>query len=1231
MTSTKRLLTWLLSVMVALAMLLCAPAPALAEEAITTHDMEQIREALMEDGDVTITLDGDAHQDRTDWYEGDAWCVLGSGNKTIDLAGYDLEMEIWHFQGRQLYMFVVDNPATTFTITDSSPKGDGTVAFDAYLAKVTRGSAGFHASDYYPVHVQYRNVVRVKDGSFVFNRGKIKAGRKKSEYVGYGINVSDLVFHLQGGQDAFLRYDGYINKMINSCGIIMEGGSVLVNGGTVEGRGYRELITGGPKNGYVNTYTPAAAIYGTGGTLVINDGVFESYSGANVLDLSEACTVSVRAGSFFANDSGRVAVPHPSDGMFGDEEDPYASIYGGGEYGSHAPLYKSGERGGVGILGDYLDEDLVNVLVDDEAADYWYMLRNEHDVVVKPKDHGDVTLIDSRTNAKVEGDTVVWDGTSPCTLTVPVRQVFTGYPWMNSYWVAVAESTKSNPEGTSPTIYMGGQKMSEPEAAPVEKIVGYNSSYPEVQSIMSSGSGSLSFDLAELKPEGVGQGSSFIVDFYICQNLQPGGTGGYSQYYNCTRTIVVQVEPTNPVVEFGPEDYYGDEETITLRAAAENATEAWWVQEWPQYQVLDGTFDTGAGMAELTVPVGTSAAYYRCYFRNKYAIEKTEAASVRKPLNYDVVGTQTDVTFYTGEPYGDLVVTGDLMRVWMSVGPDDREVHWYRLNGGEKTPINYEAGNHITPSTPHYRFGTPSAADEGQYMATIGIRLNGEMKAFDTGVYNVTVVEGSDPTVIRSIELYGLGEPYLGGPVPDEIVASDERYTIESVNWNGASGGTLNVREAYFEVRLKAAEGYTFASAGAVPVTMDGVAIGSSTMGSIPNTTAYISYTFSQPGHIELVPRTGLDEVAIEVAPGEEIDIELKSSQVYTSYGAVGADASVVASAFSAAGLPSWATLNADGTITGTVPADAVASLTRSAVTYRTNTTGSVNISSGITLMVAGIPSYMKLSGDPTVRWHEHQWGAWADNEDGTHTRTCATCKGTETAEHVWGEGEEQDGALMHTCTLCDATYEENVESLGHAPLEPVAGVPATCTVDGTKEHYECTECGALFWDGDGLEAVEKSADLVIPATGHDWGAWEDVTKPTASSAGEQRRVCGNDPSHVETRATYLITYDLNGGRLDGKTGKVTLVVPEGETITLPLPSRAGYSFDYWKGSVYHAGDTYTATESHTFTAQWTQPAAPSRHSTPSTGDATTGVVPMMALGLILVAGSLMMRRRGVR
>ena len=77
-----------------------------------------------------------------------------------------------------------------------------------------------------------------------------------------------------------------------------------------------------------------------------------------------------------------------------------------------------------------------------------------------------------------------------------------------------------------------------------------------------------------------------------------------------------------------------------------------------------------------------------------------------------------------------------------------------------------------------------------------------------------------------------------------------------------------------------------------------------------------------------------------------------------------------------------------------------------------------------------------------------------------------------------------------------------------------------------------------------------------------------------------------SDPS--DTGITkFTITYDLNGGTLDGKTGIVTVQAKEGSTITLPSPVREGYTFDYWKGSRYEAGASYKVEGDHTFTAQW--------------------------------------------
>ena len=69
---------------------------------------------------------------------------------------------------------------------------------------------------------------------------------------------------------------------------------------------------------------------------------------------------------------------------------------------------------------------------------------------------------------------------------------------------------------------------------------------------------------------------------------------------------------------------------------------------------------------------------------------------------------------------------------------------------------------------------------------------------------------------------------------------------------------------------------------------------------------------------------------------------------------------------------------------------------------------------------------------------------------------------------------------------------------------------------------------------------------------------------------------------------THQITYDLNGGTLDGQTGKIVIDANEGDVITvMKAPTRDGYTFKYWKGSEYYPGDSYTVTEDHTLTAEW--------------------------------------------
>ena len=75
---------------------------------------------------------------------------------------------------------------------------------------------------------------------------------------------------------------------------------------------------------------------------------------------------------------------------------------------------------------------------------------------------------------------------------------------------------------------------------------------------------------------------------------------------------------------------------------------------------------------------------------------------------------------------------------------------------------------------------------------------------------------------------------------------------------------------------------------------------------------------------------------------------------------------------------------------------------------------------------------------------------------------------------------------------------------------------------------------------------------------------------------------------------TALLTFDLNGGTLDGKTGSIAVRENKGNVIKMPVaPERDGYTFKYWKGSEYLPGDEYEVEGDHTFTATWEEPTPP--------------------------------------
>ena len=83
----------------------------------------------------------------------------------------------------------------------------------------------------------------------------------------------------------------------------------------------------------------------------------------------------------------------------------------------------------------------------------------------------------------------------------------------------------------------------------------------------------------------------------------------------------------------------------------------------------------------------------------------------------------------------------------------------------------------------------------------------------------------------------------------------------------------------------------------------------------------------------------------------------------------------------------------------------------------------------------------------------------------------------------------------------------------------------ATCTEDGNIEYYECSVCEKKYEDEEGT--TEITTDVVLPKTGHNFGEWTVTKEATCTEAGEETRVCANDPTHKETREIEKLAHNM--------------------------------------------------------------------------------------------------------
>ena len=111
------------------------------------------------------------------------------------------------------------------------------------------------------------------------------------------------------------------------------------------------------------------------------------------------------------------------------------------------------------------------------------------------------------------------------------------------------------------------------------------------------------------------------------------------------------------------------------------------------------------------------------------------------------------------------------------------------------------------------------------------------------------------------------------------------------------------------------------------------------------------------------------------------------------------------------------------------------------------------------------------------------------------------TCVPTDVAE-VPATCTEDGTSAGSVCSVCGHVISgcEEISAQGHTEVKDPAKAP-TCTEDGLTEGSHCSACGEV------LTAQEK-----VPAIGHNYGEWAD-----AKDGKTHKRVCANDPSHVDT------------------------------------------------------------------------------------------------------------------
>ena len=179
------------------------------------------------------------------------------------------------------------------------------------------------------------------------------------------------------------------------------------------------------------------------------------------------------------------------------------------------------------------------------------------------------------------------------------------------------------------------------------------------------------------------------------------------------------------------------------------------------------------------------------------------------------------------------------------------------------------------------------------------------------------------------------------------------------------------------------------------------------------------------------------------------------------------------------------------------------------------------------------------------------------------------------------------DGTRAHwACATCGALFADAGATEGLAPedlvipaahtIEAVPEVPATCTEAGTAAHWRCAVCGELFAD-EAATTPTDAASLTLPALGHSPVYHEEVAA-TADSEGVRAHwscaTCGRlfsdealtrEVTRADLATPKLPVYTVTFDDCLRSTRNAVVEVVGGMAVARPAdPALRGWKFEGW-------------------------------------------------------------------